>query len=164
MNIEKDKVVSIHYKAKEGDEVLESSYIAAPMLYLHGHGGVFPALEEALVGKVAGDNITVTLTPEQAYGERDENAIQRVSLKHLVNQGKKKEKYRPGMIVYLNTKHGPQPAMVVKAGLKTLDVDVNHPFAGKTLTFEVEVMDVRDATEEELTHGHAHGAGGHQHA
>ena len=67
------------------------------------------------------------------------------------------------MLIYLNTKNGPQPAIVVKAGLKTLDVDVNHPFAGKTLTFEVEVLDVRDATEEELQHGHAHGAGGHQH-
>lgn len=163
MKVEKDKVVSIHYRLSEAGNLLEDSKQTQPIVYLHGHNGIFPALEEALVGKECGDKVSVTLTPDQTYGERNENAIQRVSLKHIVNQGKKKQKYTPGMIVYLNTKDGPQPAVVVKAGLKNLDVDINHPFAGKTLDFDVEIADVREASAEEIAHGHVHGEGGHQH-
>jgi len=116
-----------------------------------------------MVGKKAGDHFTVTLAPEDAYGLRKENAQQRVSINHVVKSAREKIKFQPGMVVHLNTDHGAQPVVIIKVGLKMLDVDTNHPYAGKTLTFEVDVIDVRDATEEEIAHGHVHGAGGHHH-
>lgn len=160
MQISTDKVVSFHYRLSEaGGEPFENSHDSHPVLYLHGHRGMLPGLEEALEGKQAGDNLSVTLSPEKAYGKRREGAQQRVARKHVLTKGKLK----PGMVVQIRTDHGPQEATVIKMGLKNVDVDSNHPLAGKTLTFEVDIVDVRDATAEELAHGHAHGVGGHQH-
>ena len=164
MKVEKDKVVTFHYKLSEpGKEVFEDSQEQDPISYLHGHKGMLIGVEKALEGKVAGESITATLDPEEAYGPVRENAVQRVSIKHIVNPLKKKIKYMPGMVVQVNTANGPQDVIVVKAGLKNLDVDINHPLAGKTLTFEIDITEVRNATEEELAHGHSHGVGGHQH-
>ena len=164
MVIAADKVVTFHYRLSEpGQEVAEDSRDDQPVVYLHGHGGMLAGLEAALVGKQAGDQFTVTLPPEMAYGARRDDAVQRISVKHVMNPGKKQAVYRPGMVVRVNTDHGPREVTVVKAGLKTIDVDTNHPMAGRTLQFEVEVVDVRDASEEEIAHGHVHGAGGHQH-
>lgn len=160
MKIEKDKVVSFHYKLREeGGEVFENSHDGDPVLYLHGHRGMLPGLEEAMADKAAGDSFSVTVSPEKGYGQRKEGAIQRVPKKHLLTRGK----LTPGMIVQINTEHGGQEAIVVKVGLKNVDVDANHPLAGKTLEFEVDVLEVRDASAEEISHGHAHGVGGHQH-
>ncbi len=162
MLIEKNSVVSFHYRLSEpGEAVFEDSHDGQPLVYLHGHRGMLVGLEAALAGKQAGDTLSVTLPPEQAYGQRQDDAVQRVSLKHVV--GRAAKKLKPGMAVQVNTDHGPRDVIVVKAGLKTVDVDTNHPLAGKTLVFDVEVVGVRAATAEELTHGHAHGAGGHQH-
>lgn len=164
MQIENNKVVSFHYRLSEpGQAVFESSHDAEPAVYLHGHLGVLTGLEEAMAGKQAGDQFTITLSPEKAYGLRQAGAVQRVSLKHVLTRGNKKETLGPGKVVQVNTSQGPRDVTVVKAGLKTIDVDTNHPLAGKTLTFEIEVVDVRDATAEEIAHRHAHGAGGHQH-
>lgn len=165
MIIETNKVVSFHYCLKEEgkDDVLEDSHEGNPMVYLHGHKGMLPGVEEAMTGKQTGEDFSITLAPEDAYGEVRENAIQRVSVKHVINPGKKKVKYKAGMHVQLNTQEGPRDVVVVKAGLKSLDVDTNHPFAGKTLKFDIEVLDVRDASEEEIAHGHVHGEGGHHH-
>lgn len=164
MKIAADKVVSFHYRLSEpGQEIVEDSHDDQPVVYLHGHGGMLPGLEEALAGKQAGDKFTVTLPPEKAYGPRRADSVQRISVKHVVNPGHKKVSYRPGMVVQLNTEHGPREVTVVKAGLKTIDVDTNHPMAGRTLQFEVEVVDVRDASDEEIAHGHVHGEGGHAH-
>lgn len=164
MLIDKNKVVTFHYKVSETNkEVFEDSHNGDPIMYLHGHGGMLKGLEDALEGRQAGDHVSVTLAPEDAYGPRRENAIQRVSINYVINPARRKIKYKPGMVVQLNTKDGPQDVVVVKAGLKTLDVDTNHPLAGKTLTFEIDVVDVREAKPEELEHGHAHGVGGHQH-
>ena len=164
MLVEENKVVSFHYcLTEDGKDILEDSHDGDAMVYLHGHKSMLPGVEDAMAGKKAGESFSVTLAPENAYGEVQENAIQRVSIKHVFNQGKKKVKYKAGMRVQLNTQDGPRDVVVVKAGLKTLDVDTNHPFAGKTLKFDIEVVDVRDASEEEIAHGHAHGAGGVQH-
>lgn len=164
MIIEKDKVVQFHYRLSEaGNENFEDSHSGDPIAYLHGHNGMLPGLEAAMAGKQAGDNFSITLEPEKAYGLRHENAIQRVSPKHIYNPQKKKINYKPGMVIQLNTSHGLQDVVVVKAGLKSLDVDINHPLAGKTLTFDIEIVDVRDASDEEIAHGHAHGVGGHHH-
>jgi len=124
---------------------------------------MLPGLEEAMLGKESGDTFSVTLEPEAAYGPRLEDAQTRISLKHIYNPGKKKPKYKPGMVVQIQTKDGKRDVVVLKVGLKTLDVDTNHPFAGKTLEFDLEIINVREASEEEIAHGHVHGEGGHNH-
>lgn len=164
MQITADKVVSFHYRLSEtGGAQLESSYDAGPSLYLHGHNNLLPALEAALDGKAKGDKVTVSITPEQGYGERKEGAIQRVPIKHLIDHEKIKHKLKPGMKVVVNTQQGGWEAIVVKAGRFNVDIDSNHPLAGKHLDFELEVVDVRDASADEIAHGHAHGVGGHHH-
>lgn len=164
MQISADKVVSFHYNLNDADgALLETSYDADPTLYLHGHSNILASLEDALETKVVGDKINVTLAPEQAYGERKEGAVQRVPIKHLHNHAALKNKLKPGSRVVVNTQQGPWEALVLKVGKFNVDIDSNHPLAGKTLSFEIEIVDVREATAEELAHGHAHGAGGHNH-
>jgi FKBP-type peptidyl-prolyl cis-trans isomerase SlyD len=164
MSVTQDKVVSFHYQMSDVDgTLLETSYEADPTLYLHGHRNLLPALESALEGKAVGEKIQVTLTPEEGYGLRKEGAVQRIPIKHLHNHEKLKNKIKVGMTVQVNTQNGPWDAVVLKVGKFNVDIDSNHPLAGKTLTFALEVVDVRDATPEELSHGHAHGVGGHHH-
>jgi len=164
MQITKNSVVSFHYRLTDSDQTLiEDSHASSPLVYLHGHEGIFSGLESALEGKSVGDKVSVTLPPEETYGPRIDDAIQRVSINHVVNKSKKKIKYKPGMAIQLNTKNGAQSVIVVKAGLKTLDVDINHPLAGKTLNFDIEIVNVREASEEEIAHKHVHGEGGHHH-
>lgn len=159
MQIEKDKVVSFHFKVSDNNVLLESSRDGEPMLYMHGRNGLISGLEAALLGKAAGESFSITLEPKDAYGIPFESSKQRVSIKHLTTKGKLK----PGMVVDINTTSGIRQATVVKVGRFNVDVDTNHPYAGKTLTFDIDIVDVRDATSDELSHGHAHGAGGHQH-
>ena len=159
MLIEKDKVVSFHFKVIENGDLLESSGDGDPMLYMHGRNGLISGLESEFAGKQSGENFSVTLEPKDAYGIPLESSKQRISKKHLTTKGK----LQVGMVVDINTTEGLRQATIVKVGKFNVDVDTNHPFAGKILTFEVEIADVRDATDEELVHGHAHGVGGHQH-
>ncbi|WP_445425054.1 FKBP-type peptidyl-prolyl cis-trans isomerase [Alishewanella sp. HL-SH06] len=159
MQISSNSVVQFHYTITENGTELESSRQGDAMLYLHGHNQMLPKLEEALQDKHAGDTLEVTLAPVDAYGERKADAIQSVQVKHL--QGAKK--WKPGMVAWVNTDHGERQVTIVKMGMFKADVDTNHPLAGKTVTFHIEILSVREATEEELAHGHAHGAGGHQH-
>ncbi len=161
MQIEKDKVVSIIYQLRDAaGEQLEDTEDGIPLAYLHGHNNLLPALEKALEGKKTGDKLELTLSPEEAYGEIREGAVQRVPIKHLLGNTKR---LKAGMVVRVNTEQGQVTGTAVKVGKFMVDVDLNHPFAGKTLTFEVEVVKVRDATESEIAHGHAHGDGGHHH-
>ena len=163
MKIEKNKVVSFHYVLSDADGAeLERSDEGAPSLCLYGHHNVMPALEQEMEGRQAGDAFDVTLPPEKAYGMPRPDAIQRVPVKHLIGVNKK-TKLVPGMLVKVNTQQGPRDARVVKAGKFNVDVDTNHPLAGMTLTFAIRIEDVRDATDEEIAHRHAHGPGGHQH-
>ena len=112
-----------------------------------------------MTGKSAGDRFQVTVEPADAYGERNEANIQRIPAKHFKSSGR----LQPGQLVSLQTKQGPVQATIVKIGRFNIDVDTNHPLAGKQLTFDVEVTEVRDASEEELSHGHVHGVGGVEH-
>lgn len=162
LKIGPNKVVTFHYRLSndEGKE-LENSHGGDPVAYLHGHRGVIRGLEEAMVDKTAGESFSVTVQPVDAYGLRNESNQQRVPIKHL--HVKKKAKLRAGMIVGVETEKGPKQVTIVKVGKFNVDVDSNHPLAGKVLTFDVEVQDVREATEEEIAHGHAHGVGGHHH-
>lgn len=160
MQIEKNRVVSFHYRLSEQDGTeIEHSYDAQPSLYLHGARNILPALEKALVGHAAGDKVEVSLSPEQAYGRRQEGRVQRIPAKYLKHEGKLK----PGKIVRYRDDNGTHQATVIKVGKFSVDVDANHPLAGKALQFAIEIMDVREASAEEVAHGHAHGPGGHQH-
>lgn len=161
MPIEKNKVVTLHYtlfNADDGREV-ERSGDDAPLTYLHGANNILAALEKALLGKNEGDDVSVTLEAREAYGERDETLFQRLSAKYLKHAGK----LTPGKVVTVQTEQGPRRVTVVKTGLKTVDVDANHPLAGQRLRFEMTVASVRDASAEEISHRHVHGPGGHQH-
>jgi FKBP-type peptidyl-prolyl cis-trans isomerase SlyD len=160
MQIAANAVASFHYVLKDdaGAE-LESSAGSDPMTYLHGHGSLLPGLESALAGKTAGDAFTVTLAPADAFGELKADSEQRVPISHL----KGASKWQPGMQAVIHTQHGHQQVTVVKVGHTMATVDTNHPMAGKTLIFDVEVVEVREASPEELSHGHAHGPGGHHH-
>lgn len=159
MIITQDSVVQLHYRVSEAQDLIEDSANGEPMLYLHGHQNMLPAIEQALAGKAAGDELTLVVAPKDAYGERDENAIQSVQVKHL----KGAKKWAPGMTAIIETEQGPRQVKIVKMGMFKADVDVNHPLAGKTLTFELKVVSVRAASAEEVAHGHAHGVGGHHH-
>jgi FKBP-type peptidyl-prolyl cis-trans isomerase SlyD len=159
MKIAENSVVRFHYAVSEpGRDQIESSRDGEPLAVLIGHGGIIPGLESAMKDRQAGEKFEVTVGPEQAYGERRENLTQRVPRKHFKNT-----KLAPGMQVVLPTAQGPRPMTVRKVGISVVDVDLNHPMAGKTLSFDVEIIDVREASAEEKEHGHVHGDGGHQH-
>lgn len=159
MKIEKDRVVRFHYSVSEqGAEPVESSRDGEPLAILAGHGNIIPGLEKAMEGREAGEKFAVDVAAADAYGEKREGMVQRVPKKHFGNQ-----RLAPGMQVVLNTNFGPRPVTIAKVGMSVVDVDLNHPMAGKDLHFDIEVVDVREATPEEIEHGHVHGDGGHQH-
>lgn len=162
MKIEQDKVVSFHYTltGESGDTLDSSRQRGEPMQYLHGASNIIPGLEKAMEGKAAGDAFEVVVPPGEAYGERREANVQRVALKKL---GVEARQLQPGMILNLQTNQGPAQVTVLKVGRFNVDVDANHPLAGQSLNFDVEIVEIRDATDEEREHGHAHGPGGHQH-
>jgi FKBP-type peptidyl-prolyl cis-trans isomerase SlyD len=155
-----DRVVTFHYRVRDTEKTFEESSDGRdPMVYLHGHGNIVPGVETALIGKAAGDKVAVTVAPEQGYGPRDPRALRRVPIKHLATEGPLKA----GQWVAVSTREGHRQARVVKVGHFNVDLDLNHPLAGKALEFDIEILAVRAATEEELAHGHAHGPGGHGH-
>ena len=171
MNIAANTVVSFHYSLSENEpeedphsngNLIENCHFGEPTVYLHGAGNIIPGLEKALAGKTKGDELTVTLPPLEAYGPRREDLLERVSMKRLIAQDGGK-KLRADMRVQMMTDDGPRPVTVIKTGRHSADVDTNHPLAGKTLHFDIKIVDVRPATEDELVHGHAHGPGGHDH-
>jgi FKBP-type peptidyl-prolyl cis-trans isomerase SlyD len=159
MKIEKARVVRFHYtvSAQGGGEV-ESSEGREPIAIMAGHGNIIPGLEKAMEGREAGDKFEVDVAAADAYGEKREGMTQRVPKKHF-----KDTRLVPGMQVMLNTNFGPRPVTIEKVGMSVVDVDLNHPMAGQDLHFDVEIVDVREATAEELEHGHVHGEGGHAH-
>ena len=160
MNIANNAVVSFHYTLKNDlDEQIETSQQGEPSVYLHGGNNIIRGLEQAMEGHSTGDSFSVTIEPIHAYGIRNESLTQRVPIKHILHKGKLKT----GDLVQINTDKGPRSVTVIKAGRHTADIDANHPLAGKTLTFDIDIVEVREASEEEISHGHAHGPGGHQH-
>ena len=161
MQISKNKVVAIDYTLTGADgKVIDSSEGKAPLAYIHGTGSIISGLEKALEGKSAGDTLNVTIPPAEAYGERDDSLMQAVPRSTF---GKIK-RVEVGMQV--QARSGNETRVVTIVGFDKDDmvkVDANHPLAGQTLTFDVKVAEVRDATKEELDHGHVHGPGGHHH-
>ncbi|GGK10351.1 peptidyl-prolyl cis-trans isomerase [Luteimonas terricola] len=160
MKIEKDRVVRFHYTVSEqGGEPVESSKDSGqPLAILLGHGNIIPGLEKAMEGRVAGDSFGADVPAAEAYGERRDGLTQRVPKKHFTGQ-----KLSVGDQVVLNTNFGPRAVTIQKVGMSVVDVDLNHPMAGKDLHFDVEIVDVREAQKVEIEHGHVHGDGGHDH-
>lgn len=154
-------VVSLHYSVRDegSGRALETSAGSEPLTILYGQPGLLPAVQQALLGKAPGERLTVTVPPERAFGPRRQDAVRRLSKKYFANP----KGLRPGARTSLRTDNGTQPVTIVKVGGKMVDVDTNHPYAGLTLTFSIDVVSVRAASADELAHGHAHGPGGHRH-
>ena len=162
MIVEDNTVVTFQYQLNDANgKELEASTEASPIAYLHGHRNIFPKLEKALTGAQIGDNITVHLDPIDGYGPRKESLVTRIAVKSI--KGGKGKRLQPGMQVHIETEQGERVATVVKAGKFQATVDGNHPFADLSLSFHITVTDIREASKEETTHGHAHGIGGHNH-
>lgn len=156
MTIAKDSVVSIHYTLRDDNgKIIDSSSGKDPLLYLHGRGNLIIGMEEGLEGKSSGDQLDLKIAPEKGYGEKNEKLIQKVPLTAFGDQ-----KVDRGM--QFNTQNG-QVVTITDVSSDSVTVDGNHPLAGVGLNFEVEVIEIRTATPEEIEHGHVHGAGGHAH-
>lgn len=160
MKIEEKKAVGMHYTlTNTNGDVLDSSEGKDPLYYLHGFGNIIPGLEEALVGKVKGDKVSVSVPPEKAYGIRDEKNMLQVKKEQFEGV----DNIQVGMEVQTQGEHGLQLFVVSKVFGDTVILDGNHPLADQTLNFDVEIVEVREASEEEIEHGHVHGPGGHHH-
>lgn len=156
MQITKHKVAAIHYTLTDNEgNILDSSAGREPLSYIHGIGNLIPGMEEGLEGKVKGDKFNIKVNPEKGYGVKSDDLLQEVPRSAFGDQ-----KVEVGM--QFQTNRG-GVVTVTKVGLETITVDANHPLAGVELNFAVEVMEIRNATEDELAHGHVHGPGGHHH-
>jgi FKBP-type peptidyl-prolyl cis-trans isomerase SlyD len=160
MQAAENSVVSMHYTLTNNKgEVLDSSQGGDPLTYLHGSGNIIPGLEKALTGKQAGDKLQVTVEPAEGYGVHDPALVQQVPKRAF--QGV--PSIEPGMTFHAQSSQGPMRVTVTAVQGDMVTVDGNHPLAGETLNFDVEITEVRAATLEEIAHGHVHGPGGHHH-
>ena len=158
--IEKDKVATVNYTGSYLDgQVFDSSEGKDPLSFLVGHRQMISGFEQELMGAKIGEKREFTLTPDKAYGERDENAIQKMDKGQFPDD----MNLEVGMIVGAQSDQGPIQFSIVAIDGEMVTVDFNHQMAGMTLSFQVEVVNVREATPEELLHGHAHGLGGYNH-
>lgn len=160
MQIAERCVAAFHYTlTNEQGEIIDSSAGREPLAYLHGAGNIVQGLEREMAGKSAGDTFNVVVAPEDGYGLHHEGLIQRVPREAF--QGV--DVIEPGMQFHANGPNGPMTVTVAAVDDETVSVDGNHPLAGQTLHFAIEVIEVREASAEEVMHGHVHGAGGHEH-
>ena len=161
MQIAHNSVVSIHYTlTNDGGDVIDSSAGSEPLVYLQGAGNIIPGLENPLAGKTAGETLTVRVAPTDGYGEVVMELIQQVPKEMF--QGS--DTIEPGMTFQAQDQSGYMQRVTVTAvNDNTVTIDANHPLAGQHLNFDVTIVDVRAATQEELDHGHVHGPGGHHH-
>ena len=147
ISIEKDTIATVHYTGTLPDgEVFDSSRNKDPMTFLVGHKKMILGFEQELMGASKGDTRTFTLPPERAYGERDEGAVQQVNREQFPED----MDIKTGMMMAAQTDQGPIPFTISEINGNEITIDFNHQMAGKTLTFEVEVMEVREATTQEL--------------
>jgi len=160
MQIEDKRVATLNYILKDDEGNIIDSAEDGSFAYLHGAANIIPGLEHALLGKSAGDELSISIEPEQGYGERNENMTQVVPRDMFDTD----EEIKVGMQFHAESPDGqPLSVTVINISDSEVTVDGNHPLAGVNLNFEVKILDIREATEEELEHGHVHGAGGHQH-
>lgn len=158
--IKDNSVVTMHYTVSTGDSVeIDSSRNGKPLVFLYGRGFLVAGLEEALLGKKVGSTFDVTVEPEKAYGERFDNLVQAVPKSMFEGMD-----VEVGLSFRATTDDGEQSVMIIDVTDDEVIVDGNHPLAGVELTFDVEILELRDATEEEIAHGHVHGEGGCGHS
>lgn len=159
MQVNTNSVVSIHYTLTNNEgTVLDSSSGKEPLSYIHGLGHLIQGMEEGIQGKTAGEKFNIKVSPEKGYGERREEMVQEVPKTAFGDQA-----VAVGMQFEAGSDEQRFLVTVTNVGDQTVTVDGNHPLAGVELNFEVEVVSVREATAEELDHGHVHGPGGHHH-
>lgn len=161
MKIADDSVVEIDYTLRDDDgDVIDTSAEEGPLHYLHGHGQIVPGLERALLGRVVGDALKISVAPEDGYGPHHADRVVTVPRDRLPSDAEPEV----GMVLEGNGPRGESILLrVVEVSGVSVTLDANHPLAGENLHFEVTVRAVRAATEEELQHGHAHGPDGHHH-
>jgi FKBP-type peptidyl-prolyl cis-trans isomerase SlyD len=160
MQISKQKVVSIDYTLTDAKgEVLDSSSKDQPLQFIQGMGHLIPGLEKALEGKMTGDKIKASIPAQEAYGARDESLMQSLPKENF----EEIPDLKVGMELEAESDDGVRVITIVSIEGDTVKVDGNHPLAGMDLNFDVTIMGVREATKDELGHGHVHGPGGHHH-
>ena len=161
MQVSEQKVVTMNYEvADDQGQLIDRSEEGGPLAYIHGNGQLIPGLESALEGRGKGDKVAVDVPPEQGYGERDEEGVQTVARTQFDDS----VEIEVGMqFEAQDDDEGHQIVTVAAVDGENITLDTNHPLAGKNLRFDVEILDVRDASAEELSHGHVHGPGGHDH-
>lgn len=160
MQIVQNKVVTLEYTLTDATgNVLDATAGREPLAYIHGMGNIIPGLETALEGRSAGDNFQISISPEDAYGERHEHMVQVIPRDRFEGV----DTLDVGMQFQAGTEFGPRIVTITTIEGDDVTVDANHPLAGTSLNFDVTVAEVRDATTEELEHGHTHGPEGHEH-
>ncbi|MBV8855001.1 MAG: peptidylprolyl isomerase [Sinobacteraceae bacterium] len=158
LSIKTNSVVRLHYTLKDdAGAVIDRSAAEQPLTYLHGHGNLVPGLERELEGKSAGEQFSVTVPPAEGYGERSNELVQKVPRRAL----KGLSKVSVGMRLQAQTPDGPRALTVTQVAGDMVTLDGNHPLAGQNLNFDIVIAEVREATAEEISHGHVHGPGGH---
>ena len=162
MNVSKNSVVTMHYTLKNGSdqgEVLDTSAGSDPLVYIHGLGHIIPGLEKELEGKTVGDKLQALIAPEDAYGERNDQMVNSMPKSEFPDA----EELAVGMQFQVDTDQGPLVLTVLEVKDDEVVLDGNHPLSGFTLHFDVEITNIREATEEAISHGHVHGEGGVHH-
>ncbi|MDD3608197.1 MAG: peptidylprolyl isomerase [Halothiobacillaceae bacterium] len=160
MRVSPNMVVTIDYTlTNDAGEVIDSSAGQGPLAYLHGHDNIIPGLEKGLEGREAGEQFKISIPPTDAYGERDPKLVQTVPS----NLFEGVDAIEPGMRFQAHTDAGLEVVTVVAVNGDQITLDANHALAGETLHFEITVLEMRDATPDEIAHGHAHGPDGHHH-
>ncbi|ONG39830.1 peptidylprolyl isomerase [Alkanindiges hydrocarboniclasticus] len=158
-DIQNDQVVSFHYTLTDENGTVIDKSEGQPLVYLHGAGNIIPGLENALTGKNVGDKLSVNVAAAEGYGEYNAQLVQEVPR----NMFQGVDDIQAGMQFQAQTDDGIQIVTVKDVNDESVFVDGNHPLAGQNLNFDVEIVDIRPASQEELDHGHVHGAGGHHH-
>ncbi len=157
MTIKTNSVVRLHYTLKDDAGAVIDRSAEQPLTYMHGHGNLVPGLERELEGKSAGEQFSVTVPPAEGYGERNDELVQKVPRRAL----KGLSKISVGMRLQAQTPEGTRALTVTKVAGDMVTLDGNHPLAGQNLNFDIVIEEVREATAEEISHGHVHGPGGH---
>jgi FKBP-type peptidyl-prolyl cis-trans isomerase SlyD len=165
LTVSENMVASVHYKGTLPDngEVFDSSEGREPLSFLVGHKQMIPGFEEEIMGAKIGDKMEFTLSSDRAYGDRDDEAVMQIPREQFA-QLEEEAALEVGMQLVAQMPHGPSPFTITELSDETVTADFNHALSGQPLTFAVEIVDLREATDDEQTHGHAHGADGqHQH-
>lgn len=162
--VSENMVASVHYKGTlpENGEVFDSSEGREPLTFLVGHKQMIPGFEEEIMGAKVGETREFTLSSDRAYGDRDNDAVMEIPREQFA-QLEQEATLETGMQLVAQMPHGPSPFTITSLTEETVTADFNHALAGQSLTFSVEIVELREATEEELAHGHVHGPDGHHH-